>query len=102
MRFQKTTVSLLFYERKFHFFGRNAQINPWRHLGHFQILGAIKNELRNYLLKPGGARLRIGSNDDVIVSEIETIPGGGIEMMAVHLTRFLRPLSNFHWMFLFR
>jgi hypothetical protein len=57
---------------------------------------AVKDELRDDLLHPGGSRLGVGSNDDVIISELQIVPDRGIEVMAVHFPLLAGPFELRH------
>jgi hypothetical protein len=77
-----------------HLLRRHAEIEPGRELGDRNVLGAIEHELGHDLLRPGGARLGVGADDDVVVAELEVVPDGRVEMVIVQLALLLRPMDR--------
>ena len=55
----------------------------------FSVAG--KKHLRDDLLHPGGAGLRISRNDNIVVPKLEVVPDRGVYMLVVHLPGLLRP-----------
>jgi hypothetical protein len=88
MRLQEPPVRLRFDDRQLHVLRWYAKIEPRRHVSDFEIRVTAEHHLRDDLLHPRRARLRIRRNDDVVVAELQVVPDGGVEMVAVQLPRF--------------
>ena len=67
---------------------------PGRHLMNVQTLNTSENQLRYDLLRPSCARLGVGSDHDIIVTELEIVPDCGVHMKIMQLSGFLRPYNR--------
>ena len=63
--------------------------------GHVHVLAAAEDELAHDLLGPGGARLGVGGNHDVVGPEREIVPDGRIHVVVMDLPRLAGPRDGF-------
>ena len=85
MRLQEAPVFLGLDQRQLDLPGRNTKVQPRRHLLDVKSLFAVEQKLRDDLLDPRRARLRVGGNKDVIIAELEAVPNRGVEVVIMKL-----------------
>ena len=92
MGFQKSPVRLLLDLGQLDVLRRYPQIEPRRHIGGWQTFLTVKQKLADDLLGPGRARLGVGADNDVVIAECVVVPDRRVEMVAVVLAGFFRPI----------
>src|ERR1700733_14926900 len=89
MRLQKAAVLLFINHGQLHLLRGNPKMEPRSHFRERECWIAAEKQLRDDLLHPSGAGLGVGGNHNVVITKLEIVPNGGVEVMAVKLASLL-------------
>jgi hypothetical protein len=91
----ETAIGLSPENLHFDFLGHDPDIQPGSQLFGLQMRIAVVNKLPDNLLGPGSTRFGIGTDDYVIVPEIEVIPDGGVHVVVMEFPGLAGQLRSF-------